>query len=261
MPKVRVGDIDLYYELTGEGTPLLFIHGLGSSSLDWQKQVAFFSGKCKVLTIDVRGHGRSDKPKGPYSIPLFARDTAGLMKSLEFYPAYVVGHSMGGMIAFQMAVSFPELIKAMVIVNSGPELVFRRFRDRWAFFLRRMIVRFFGMRRMAEVLSRMLFPEPEQEPLRQGFIQRWTENDKGAYLSSLRALSGWSVADRLHQITCPTLVISADQDYTPPSFKEAYVSKMRKAQMVVISDSRHMTPLDQPERLIGALEAFLNQQV
>ncbi len=71
MPKKLVGDIEIYYEITGEGEPLLLVHGLGSSTRDWEEQVPIFSQKYQVITVDIRGHGETDKPKGAYDISNF----------------------------------------------------------------------------------------------------------------------------------------------------------------------------------------------
>ena len=215
MPKLRVRDLDLYYEVAGEGRPLLFIHGLGSSSRDWEMQTPFFSARYKVVAFDVRGHGKSDKPPGPYLIEQFAADTAGLIEALGIAPAHVVGISMGGMIAFQLAVDAPDLVRSLIIVNSAPEYVARSLKERLQVVQRFLIVRLLGMRKMGEVLSKRLFIKPEQENLRRLFADRWAENDKRAYLDSMRAIVGWSVADCLSDIRCPTLVIAADGDYTP----------------------------------------------
>jgi len=257
MPTQRVCDIDLYYESTGEGQPLLFIHGLGSSARDWELQVAFFSPDYQVVTYDVRGHGRSDKPPGPYSTPLFADDTAELIRSLGIAPVHVVGISMGGMITFQLAVDAPELVKSLVIVNSAPELILHTLRDRLQFFQRLLIVRLVGMRKMGEVLGARLLPKPEHQDLRREFVERWAQNDKRAYLDSMRALVGWSVSARLSEIKAPTLVVAADKDYSPVSVKEAYVARMLHAELVVISDSRHATPVEQPAVFNEAVAAFL----
>jgi len=124
-----VGDIELYYDITGKGQPILLIHGLGSGARDWEMQVPLLSQYFQVVTVDVRGHGQSDKPPGPYSIPLFAADTIELIRSLDIAPVHVIGISMGGMIAFQVAVDAPEMVKSLVIVNSGPEFVLRSPRD------------------------------------------------------------------------------------------------------------------------------------
>ncbi len=260
MSKLHVRDIDLYYEIAGQGQPILFIHGLGSSSRDWEPQVAFFAKHYQVVTFDVRGHGQSGKPPGPYSIPLFATDTAELIKSLGIAPAHIIGISMGGMIAFQLAVSAPDLVRSLVIVNSGPEFILRTFKERIGGLQRLLIVRLLGMRKMGRVLSKRLFPKPEHKELRRVFVERWAENDRRAYSDAMRAIVGWSVSDRLGDIRSPTLVIAADEDYAPVSLKEAYIAKMPQAELVVIADSRHATPAERPEQFNEALMAFLSRQ-
>jgi len=114
---------------------------------------------------------------------------------------------------------------------------------------------------MRKVLGKRLFPRPEHEELRRLFVERWAENDKRAYLDSLRAIVGWSVTDRLGTISCPTLVVAADEDYTPVSVKEAYVAEIPQAELVIIPDSRHATPAERPEQFNEVLMAFLSRQI
>lgn len=259
MPTMPVNDINLYYEANGEGQPLVFIHGLGSSGRDWELQVTEFSRRYKVITVDLRGHGRSDKPAGPYSMAMFAADTAGLLKALGVESAHVVGLSLGGGVAFQLAVDAPALVKTLVIVNSAPEMIMRTFKDRLAIWQRFAIVRLMGLPRMAEVLGKRLFPKTEHASLRATFAERFAQTDQRAYLDTMRALVGWSVTPRLGAIQCPTLVIAADQDYTPVTLKEAYVAKITNAQLAVISDSHHATPVEQPQKFNAALREFLSK--
>ena len=93
MPTANLGDIRLHYDTTGNGEPLLLTHGLGSSARDWENQVGYFADRYRVVTPDLRGHGKSDKPSGPYSIPLFTNDIAELVTTLDLGPTHVVGHS------------------------------------------------------------------------------------------------------------------------------------------------------------------------
>lgn len=260
MPKLHVHGINLYYEMVGQGQPLLFIHGLGDSARTWEKQLPLFSKQYQVVTFDVRGHGQSDKPPGPYTISLFAEDTAELIKSLGIAPAHVVGISMGGMIAFQLAATMPDFLKSMVIINSGPAMLVCTLKERWEIFKRLALVRILGMRAIGKVLSQRIFPKPEHEALRKIFVERWAENDKRAYLDSTRALVNWSVAEHLGAIRCPTLVIASDGDYTPVSAKEAYVAKMPHADLVVMSDSHHGVHLEWPEKFNEILITFLSKQ-
>ncbi|MDH7487962.1 MAG: alpha/beta hydrolase [Anaerolineae bacterium] len=260
MPRIRVRDIGLHYEEVGAGEPLLFIHGLGSSGRDWEMQVPFFASEYRVVVFDLRGHGESDKPRGPYTMPQFAEDTAGLIEALGIAPAHVVGISLGGMIAFQLAIDRPDLVRSLVIVNSGPEFVARTFRERLAVLQRFLVVRLVGMRKMGEILAPRLFPKPEQGALREMLVERWAANDPRAYRDAMRAIVGWSVADRLGEIDIPTLVVAADEDYTPVSTKEAYVAKIPRAELAVIRDARHAVPVERPDEFNAAVGAFLARQ-
>jgi pimeloyl-ACP methyl ester carboxylesterase len=116
------------------------------------------------------------------------------------------------------------------------------------------------MRKWGEVLSSRLLPRPEHAALRATFVERWARNDKAAYMRAFNALVGWSVSAQLPDIKCPVLVVSADQDYTPVSFKEAYASKIPNASMAVIKDSRHMMPVENPGPFHDVIIPFLSRQ-
>ncbi|MGD0573983.1 MAG: alpha/beta hydrolase [Anaerolineales bacterium] len=257
MPRILANAIQLYYEENGAGQPLMFIHGLGSSTRDWEFQVPEFSGAHRVVAFDLRGHGRSDKPAGPYSMRMFSADTSSLMKALGLKSASVVGISLGGGIALQLALDAPEMVKTVVVVNSGPAMVGPSADAKKEIETRIGIVRQKGMRAMGEALGRQLFPKAEQESLRRTFIERWAENDPQAYIETLLAMADWNVTNQLGSIRCPALIISADQDYSPVAAKEAYVKLMPDAELVVITDAHHATPLDQPKKFNAALAAFL----
>lgn len=257
MAYATINGIQLYYEVHGDGQPLLLIHGLGSSSRDWEWQIPQLSEKYQVIAFDVRGHGRSGKPAGPYRMQQFADDAAYLLRVLGAIPAHIVGISMGGMIAYQLAVSHPEVVRSLVLVNCAPELPIRTLKDRLTMWQREMIVRLLGMRKMGEVLSKRLFIKPEQDELRRIFVERWAENDSRAYLASMRAVVGWSVVDQLSEIRVPTLVLSSDEDYTFIGEKERYAAQMPQAEMVVIEDARHALPAEKPEEFNQAVLAFL----
>ena len=259
MPMIGVNGVDLYYETYGTGDPVLLVHGLGSSTQDWHPQVPELSKAFQVIAFDVRGHGRSAKPKQRCTVKLFADDTAALIRALGIAPAHVIGISMGGMIAFQLAVDAPDLVRSLVIVNSGPAMPIRTIAQRMMIWTRVAIVRIRGMRKMGEVLAARLLPKPEHAALRAAFIERWAANDPQAYLSALRALVNWSVMDHLPGLTCPVLVVTADQDYTPIAFKQAYTALMKHAELVIIEDSRHFMPIEQPARFNTALLMFLER--
>jgi 3-oxoadipate enol-lactonase len=259
MPELTIQKTKIYYELHGkEGKPyLILIHGLGSSVRDWEFQIPVFSEDYRVLAIDMRGHGRSDKPKEKYSVRQFGSDVIAVMDALKIEKAHIVGISMGGMIAFQMAVDCPERIEKLVIVNSGPALVPKTLAEKIAIYSRFVIVRLMGMRKMGEVLAPKLFVDAEQENLRQTFAQRWAENDPNAYLNTLRALVGWDVEAHIHKIQQPSLILCSDQDYSPLALKEAYLAKMPSATLQVIPNAHHAVSSERPEAFNEAVLAWL----
>lgn len=257
MPSVQINGIRMEYQLYGEGPPLLLIHGLGSSGRDWEQQIEAFSDHFQVIVYDARGHGKSEKPPGPYSVPLFAKDCAELLNVLGFNQVHVVGISMGAMIALQLAVDYPELVQDMVIINTGPDLVVRSTKDLILLWQRLIIVKLLGMRKMGEVLSKRLFPKPDQEALRDIFVERWAENDPRAYNLTLKGLVGWSVVEKLSSISCPTLVVAAYQDYTPLEAKTTIVDQIPNAQLVVMEDAHHAAPMEYPDQFNQILRGFL----
>ena len=258
MQIVNLDSISLYYEEQGAGEPLLFLHGLGTDGRSWEYQRDFFAEQFRVIVADVRGHGRSAKPSGPYSVPQFAADIFTLLNHLQIDTFHLVGLSMGGMIGFQMAVDQPERFKSLTIVNSGPELVPQNWQERWQIWQRRLVLNFSSMEKIGEFIGGRLFPEPEQAEYKKLFVQQMRENDPKAYKAATNALIGWSVRAQLGRIQCPVLVISSDMDYTPVANKEVYVRELPTARLEVINNSRHGTPIDQPEAFNTAVLQFLH---
>jgi pimeloyl-ACP methyl ester carboxylesterase len=111
--------IDLAYDDTGKGSEtFVLIHGAFGRRVDYSEQVAYFSPSFRVIAMDLRGHGDSPKPDDGYSISQFADDVAALCRSLDVTDAFVVGHSMGGVIAVELASRYPELVKAVATLDS-----------------------------------------------------------------------------------------------------------------------------------------------
>jgi pimeloyl-ACP methyl ester carboxylesterase len=257
MPFFEHNGCALYYEEYGQGEPVLLVHGLGSSSLDWEYQIPVLSPHYRVIVIDVRGHGRSEKPRERYSIAGFSADIEALVRYLKLGPVHLVGLSMGGMIGFQLAVDKPQLLKSLTIVNSTPEVKVKTFQDMHMFAKRWLLARIFSMETIGKGLGKNLFPKPEQAELRRKIAIRWGQNEKRAYLDSFNAIVGWGVQDKLSTITCPALIVTADHDYTPIALKQAYTRLMPNARLAVIENSRHASPLDQPDAFNATLLEFL----
>jgi len=259
MPQIRLNGCQFHYTDQGSGPPLLLLHGLGSSERDWEYQIPALTPHYRVLCLDSRGHGQSEKGGAGYSIALFAADCLAFIEALKLEKPHIVGLSMGGMIAFQLAVNSPQIPASLTIVNSAPEVIPRKPKEYWMAGKRLFFAHVLPMRAIAGGLGKLLFPKPEQQHHRDTFQARWNENHRASYLASLRAIVGWGVSAQLDRIACPVLVVSADQDYTPVEQKREYVSRLGDARLEVVDDSRHATPVDQSEAFNALLLSFLQE--
>lgn len=258
MPYLAANGVRLYYQSVGEGPALLLLHGLGSSSDDWELQLPEFAARYRVVAMDLRGHGRSDKPRGPYTMGDFAADAAGLLEGLDIPQAHVLGLSLGGMVAQQLALDWPERVLSLVLVNT-----FSRFVP-WEPHLMRRIARRLatfgggGMEAVAEAVAASLFPRPTQRPLYDEAVRRFARNDLNGYRASVAAILRFNVERRLGEIRCPALIVAGDRDRTVSWRQKALMARrLPRARLVVIPDSGHATPLDQPARFNQRVLAFL----
>lgn len=250
--------ISLEYLDQGEGEVILLLHGLGSTKADWELQKEEFSKDFRIVAPDLRGHGNSTKPKDQeaYGIPQCAEDMKLLLDKLDIAKCIVVGFSMGGAIAFEMATKYNGLISKMVIVNTAPDFnTLGEMRDQMIR-ERTEMLRSQGMQAMAEKVANGMFPEDEQKDLREAFYKRANENDLEAYYNSFITLMNWGIGDKVISIEIPSLVVASDMDYTPVALKESYTSKMKNAKLVIIKNSRHGVTMDQPEQFNKELLKF-----
>lgn len=258
MAHVTVNGIELHYDRVGDGPPLLLLHGLGSSARDWENQVSHFKGSREVIVPDFRGHGRSDKPDGPYSIEGFASDIAGLIDELGIGPAPVVGISLGGMVGFQLVADRPDLVDHLIAVNALQAFEMTRISQRIQVAIRKVITKRLSMEKIGDVLSKRLFTDPDMDELRAQMVERWAENDKAAYESTFQAILAWSgVKAEMSQTETRITVISSDLDYLAPDDKQPYIDAMPTAESIVIEDAHHAVPMERPDRFNAALETAL----
>jgi len=260
MPVIAANQINQYYETSGAGQPVVLIHGLGSSTRDWEAQVPALAERYQVIAYDLRGHGQSDKPAGPYQMAQYAADLAGLLSALGIPSAHIVGISLGGGVALQFAMDYPDRVGSLVVVNGGPTLGGTREQQEALIAQRVGIVQQLGMRAMGQALAPALFPSPDQATQRETFVERWADNDPQAYLAALRSMFGWDITARLGEIACPVLLLASDQDYSPVAAKEAYRQSIPNARLVVIPDAHHALPMERPEAFTAALGEFLAEQ-
>ncbi len=119
MPTLTANDINIYYEIHGSGKPLVLISGLGYTNWQWHKMVPGLAEHFQVITFDNRGVGQTDAPAGPYSAALLAADTVSLLRELGITKAHIMGHSMGGFIAQEIALSYPAMVDKLILASTN----------------------------------------------------------------------------------------------------------------------------------------------
>lgn len=226
-------------------------------------QVPALEPHYRILAPDVRGHGRSPKPSGPYSITEMTNDVVAVMDELEIESAHVAGLSMGGAIAQQLAISHPQRVKSLMLVNTFAKVRPAGLSGLQRFFLRVWALQFGTMRDLGEPVIYGLFPKPEHEEVRRIGLERFLSNNtsKQVYWSVMRAVVNFDSRRHLAKITAPTLVVAGDRDRTVPMLcKQELAQGIPNARLVVIPDSGHATPIDQSEKFNEVMLEFLDRQ-
>lgn len=249
----------MHYLVRGHGEPLVLIHGLGGSGADWAFQVATLEKRFRVIIPDLPGSGHSPPPRGEYSISGFAASLWSLLEHLEVSQTNIIGFSLGGAVALEMAAQRPAGVLRMGLINSLA--TYRP--DHWRKWLEThvtaTVVRLLGMRRAAWLMAARLFPEPWQREIRQHAAAVVGAVPASSYLGMGLALASWAIVDRIDRLTCRILLIAAEHDFTPLAEKLALAARL-KADIVVVRGSRHGTPFDSVEATNASLLALLTDQ-
>jgi 3-oxoadipate enol-lactonase len=257
MPRVSIGDISLNYEQAGEGSDLVLIHGLGGDLHVWDDDVPVFARHHRVLRFDVRGSGASDKPAGPYSLALFARDVAALLAACGVVDAHVLGISMGGVIAQRLALDFPPRVRSLVLVSTSSE-VGEQSVAMWQW-LANLIERE-GFDAGTADASRAFSPRfaAAHPEVIADLGRRIAANDPRAYAATARAVSEYNWTDALRRVTAPTLILQGlDDQLTPPGGSVKMSRALPRSRLLMISEAGHNLPLERPALFHDTVLAFL----
>ncbi|GAC1621486.1 MAG: alpha/beta fold hydrolase [Nevskia sp.] len=256
MPHALLGGVRLHYQEMGTGEPLVLLHGIGASLDDWEFQMPTFARHFRVIAPDLRGYGKSERQE-PYTVAQFAKDIWALLDHLGVDRLHLIGHSMGGAVALQMAVDHPERIDRLVLADTLPSFRANTLAKRMLFATRYATMGLLGPRRLASAISRKLFPGDDQMLLRDRVTQRSEDNDRGVYLETIRGLVGWAVDDRLARLSMPAFVIVAEFDYFPVVDALNFAAALPNAEFRIFPGAHHALPLECPRPFNAAVLRFL----
>jgi pimeloyl-ACP methyl ester carboxylesterase len=266
LPRAKVNGINLYYEVCGQGEPLIMIMGFAGSRAGWIFQRRAFMKYFRVITFDNRGVGRTDKPIGPYSIKMMAEDKAGLMNHLGIEKAHVLGVSMGGYIAQELAINYPERVNKLVLgctyaredeigghspeyyrglglVEGCPADELRKIPI--ARVLRTEFPLAFNIRQYKIVLA----------PLMSVYARLMAT---AGVATQFQAIVGHDTLERLQMIQAPTLVITGTQDrIIKPASSEVLANMIPNSKLVKIEGGSHSVFIGMRKRFNKEVLDFL----
>jgi 3-oxoadipate enol-lactonase len=258
--KASVNGIDINYEIHGkEGAPwITFSHSLACSVRMWDPQIAAFKDRFRILVHDMRGHGDTSAPAGPYSLEQLASDVAGLLKHVGIKKTHFVGLSIGGMIGQILADKHSALVERVVLADTGhtaqnPELL-KQWEERIA------TAQTKGMKPLVEPTLARWFTEPfrKSSPDKVAKIAALIENTPApGYVGCCQAISKLNLTSRLKEIKVPVLAITGEQDGSAAGTK--FIGEnIPGARFVGIPQAAHIANVEQPEAFNRALRDFLS---
>jgi 3-oxoadipate enol-lactonase len=262
MPKVRVNGIDLFYDIKGEGEPLLLIAGFLSDHTYWSLLMPSLINHYQVIRFDNRGMGRSTAPDDPCSIQQMASDAAALLDHIGIEKAHVAGHSMGGQIAQELALAYPEKAQSLILVSSWAkgDALFNSVIATWGDLAHTVDPRLYLQVILPWVFSDTFYSTPGmiEMVVNLNLNNPFPPSPQRIYHQS-QAIMAADTKDRLKNIHCPTLVLIGNQDIlTPLKYAEELAQGIPKAELMILDAGGHALLVESPESVASAILQFLS---
>ena len=262
MPKVSVNGLKLYYEIEGDGEPVVLIPGFAAGRWLWFKQTDELSRNFRVIIFDPRGVSASDKPEGSQTIPLLAEDIAHLLQTIGIESAHIIGASFGGFVAQEFALRYPSITRKLVLCCTsfgGPNHVMPAPETLQALASTKGLN---SEDRMRENLLLAFTPEYVRTQVDEVdhivHLRATNEVPEHIYLSQLQAAMNFNAESRLEAIKSPTLVLSGDADIiVPVQNSRNLAAKIPGAHLQIIAGGSHTFFIEQAREFNRIVTEFL----
>lgn len=265
MPKVRVNDIQMFYEVHGEGFPLMMIMGFTGNTSWWDPRwIETLSEKFKVIAFDNRGAGRTDISDREYSIKLFADDTAGLMDALGVPRANVLGLSMGGMIAQELLLNYTRKVEKLILcsTNCGGAKSVLPSDEVMGILTADVSALALSAEEVARMTIPLLFTEEfikNNADLKELMVRQILKNpiSNEAFMRQMSAIMQFDTYDRLSQVKTPALILHGKQDILIPPENGSILGKAIPGSRLVSFENCAHGLLEETEEVLGTILEFL----
>jgi pimeloyl-ACP methyl ester carboxylesterase len=258
----------------GDGPPLVFVHGLSGSWQNWLEQVPVLAREHRVVTLDLPGFGCSPMPAGEISISRYARLLDGLLDQLGIDAAAVVGNSMGGFVAAELAIAFPRRVERLVLISAAGISTYADRRTASALPTLRRAERILAASaawlasrsdtvarraRLREATLALVVRHPGRLPAPLA-AEQLRGAGKPGFLQALESILDYDFRDRLPEIACPTLIVWGDGDrLINVRDGDVFAELIGGSRLVVFEDTGHMAMLERPAAFNSLLKDFLDE--
>ena len=256
---LRREDVELAgLDFEGRGTPVLFLHGLAGYAGEWRLTAEWLAGRRRVIAIDGRGHGRSERWPEDVSIEAHAADAAEAIEQLELERVIVVGQSLGGLTAIVLAATRPELVKAVVLVDADPAVGEDRTVTEVEASLRRWPVPFDSVLAAARYFG----GSPGSAAAWANGLERredgwWPRFDFDVMAKTLKEALARPYWDEWERIRCPVLIVRAGNGDVPRQTAEEMTARLASSRLIEVPGAGHDVHLDSPDEWRAVLTGFL----
>ncbi len=265
MPWMENNGVRIYYELYGYGLPIVFFSGVGGGTWSWYKQISYFEKKYEIVVYDNRGSGRSDKPREPYSMEDFVSDGCAILNKLAMWKVFIVGVSMGGMIAQTFALKYPERVMGMVLgathcggsirIAPSPE-VLACFMDNEGLseeeIIDKNVTILFGPKFLLEHQEEV--EEYKRVHLSVGIQPQY------ALENQLGAIREFSCCNELHKLDVPTLIIAGESDVlVPVENSKILEERLPNSRVVLLPEAGHAIHIEAADVFNRLVDDFFSE--
>jgi len=260
--KAKVNDFEMYYEDIGEGPPLVLIHGMGGDSSEWSLLTPELSKEVRCIAVDLRGHGKSEKPDQPYTQDMFADDVAALLDTLGVDRAYICGLSMGGFVALKMALNHPEKVRGLILIDTAARMPAKSIEvgARWA-----KIFAEKGLEAYIEAEIRDIF-HPMFARRHKDMVNHFAESMRTRDASTIARIqqgylkSPLAIENDIKKIKVPTLIIHGREDEVVPVEEAEFMHRqIPNSQIAIIPFSGHAALLERKDFFIDVILYFIEE--
>jgi pimeloyl-ACP methyl ester carboxylesterase len=239
---------------------VVLLHGLGANSNSWEFQLSEFKSKnFRIIVPDLPGFGKSTiNDHRKLDIHVISDTMADFIYTIKAIPTILVGISMGGTIALQLALDYPSYVSRLVLINTFASLNITSPLILPYLLYRFALINIFGLKRQGQTVANHLFPYPEQNKLREELIREIEQADPRVYKQMMIALSKFNVSNRLSEINIPTLVITGKNDTTVPSnAQKELADSINNSKQITIPNAGHAITVEAPETINSILLDFI----